>query len=141
VIKLYYQPHVKPIHHWFIANVPHHEIWYAMCFKHMFITINFGFYNCHVTHVTTNFCSCIKQVAHDIQLHATLCIQHVYIVLIYMFIYTYQSKCNCTFCATLLAITIQLIKIWHMFKNLTISLWTHVTINFFCRFKIKTSLD
>jgi hypothetical protein len=40
----------------------------------------------HVTHVTTNLCSCIRQVAHDIQLHATLRMQHVYTMLIYMFI-------------------------------------------------------
>jgi len=50
----------------------------------------------HATHATTNLCSCIKQVAHDIQLHATLRMQHVYTMLIYMFIHTYLSKCNCT---------------------------------------------
>jgi hypothetical protein len=26
----------------------------------------------HVTHVTANLCSCLRQVAHDIQLHVTL---------------------------------------------------------------------
>jgi hypothetical protein len=30
-----------------------------------------------MTRATTNLCSCLKQVAHDIQLHSTLCIQHV----------------------------------------------------------------
>jgi hypothetical protein len=65
----------------------------------------------HATHVTVNLCSCIRQVAHDIQLHVTLRIQHVYTVLIYMFIHTYKSKCSCTLCATLLATTMQLIKI------------------------------
>jgi hypothetical protein len=43
----------------------------------------------HVTHATADLCSCIRQVAHDIQLHATVRMQHVYTVLIYMFIYTY----------------------------------------------------
>ncbi len=43
----------------------------------------------HKTHATANLCSCIRQVAHDIQLHATVHMQHVYTVLIYMFIYTY----------------------------------------------------
>jgi hypothetical protein len=43
----------------------------------------------HATHATTNLCSYIRQVAHDIQLHATLHMQHVYMVLIYMFIHTY----------------------------------------------------
>ncbi len=43
----------------------------------------------HVTHATANLCSCIRQVTHDIQLHATLCMQHVYTMLIYMFIHTY----------------------------------------------------
>jgi hypothetical protein len=95
----------------------------------------------HVTHATTNLCSCLKQVAHDIQLHATLHMQHVYMVLIYMFVHTYQSKSNCTLCATLLAITMWLIKIWHMFKNLTTSLWTCVIVLFFCVFKIKNSLN
>ncbi len=65
----------------------------------------------HATHATANLCSCIRQVAHDIQLHATLCIQHVYMMLIYMFIHTYQSKCSCTLYATLFATTIQLIRI------------------------------
>ncbi len=60
----------------------------------------------HATHATTILCSCIKQVAHDIQLHATLSIQHVYIMLIYMFIHTYQSKCSYTLYATLFATTI-----------------------------------
>ncbi len=112
------------------------------------ITRNFGFCNCylatriqlHGTHAIANFYSCIRQVAHDIQLHVKLHMQHVYMVLIYMFIHTYQSKCSCTLCATLLATTIQLIKIWHMFKNLITSLWTRVTIFFFV-FEIKNSLD
>jgi hypothetical protein len=82
----------------------------------------------HATHVIANLCSCIRQVAYDIQLHATLRMQHVYMMLIYMFIHIYQCKCSCTLCATLLATTIQLIKIWHIFKNLTTSLWTCVTI-------------
>ncbi len=43
----------------------------------------------HVTHAIANFCSCIRQVADDIQLHATLRMQHVYTVLIYMLIHTY----------------------------------------------------
>jgi hypothetical protein len=43
----------------------------------------------HVSHATTNFYSCLKQVAHDIQLHATLRMQHIYTVLIYMLIHTY----------------------------------------------------
>jgi hypothetical protein len=63
------------------------------------------------THATTNLCSCIKQVAHDIQLHATLRMQQVYTMLIYMFIHTYKSKCSCILCANLLATTMQLIKI------------------------------
>ncbi len=46
----------------------------------------------HATHATANLCSCLKQVAHDMQLHATLRMQHVYTVLIYMFIHTYQSS-------------------------------------------------
>jgi hypothetical protein len=46
----------------------------------------------HATRATTNLCSCLKQVAHDIQLHAILRTQHVYTMLIYMFIHTYQSK-------------------------------------------------
>jgi hypothetical protein len=57
----------------------------------------------HVTHATTNLCSCLRQVAHDIQLHVTLHMQHVYTVLIYMFIHTYQSKCSCILCVTFLA--------------------------------------
>ncbi len=28
----------------------------------------------YATHATANLCSCIRQVAHDIQLHATLCV-------------------------------------------------------------------
>jgi hypothetical protein len=51
-----------------------------------------------VTHATTNLCSYIRQVAHDIQLHVTLRIKHVYTVLIYMFIHIYKSKCSCTLC-------------------------------------------
>jgi hypothetical protein len=43
----------------------------------------------HATHATANLCSCIGQVAHDIQLHVTIRMQHEYTVLIYMFIYTY----------------------------------------------------
>jgi hypothetical protein len=43
----------------------------------------------HATHATANLCSCIRQVAHDIQLHATVRMQHVYTVLIYMYISTY----------------------------------------------------
>ncbi len=43
----------------------------------------------HTTHATANLCNCIRQVAHDIQLHATLCMQHVYTILMYMFIHTY----------------------------------------------------
>jgi len=46
----------------------------------------------HATHATANLCSCIRQVAWDMQLHATVCMQHVYMVLIYMFIHTYQSN-------------------------------------------------
>jgi hypothetical protein len=46
----------------------------------------------HATHATANLCSCLKQVAHDMQLHATLFMQHVYTVLVYMFIHTYQSN-------------------------------------------------
>jgi hypothetical protein len=38
----------------------------------------------HVTHATANLCSCIRQVAHDIQLHVTLHMQHIYI---YIYIY------------------------------------------------------
>jgi len=58
--------------------------------------IDSGFCNCHcikfklhATHVTTNLRSCLRQVAHDIQLHVTLRMQHVYTLLIYMFIHTY----------------------------------------------------
>ncbi len=65
----------------------------------------------HATHATTNLCSCIRQVAHDIQLHATLRMQHVYTMLIQMFIHTYKSKCSCILCATLLVTTMHLIKI------------------------------
>jgi hypothetical protein len=43
----------------------------------------------HATHAITNLCSCLKQVAHDIQLHATLRMQHVYTMSIYMLIHTY----------------------------------------------------
>jgi len=46
----------------------------------------------HATHATTNLCSCLRQVAYDMQLHATLCMQHVYTVLVYMFVHTYQSN-------------------------------------------------
>jgi hypothetical protein len=46
----------------------------------------------HVTHATTNLCSCLKQVAYDMYLHVTLQMQHVYTVLVYMFIHTYQSN-------------------------------------------------
>jgi hypothetical protein len=59
----------------------------------------------HVTLATANLCSCLEQVAHDIQLHATLQMQHVYTLLIYMFIHTYQSKCSCTLCAIILVTT------------------------------------
>jgi hypothetical protein len=38
----------------------------------------------HATHVTPNFCNYLRKVAHDIQLHATLCMQHIYI---YIYIY------------------------------------------------------
>jgi tetrahydromethanopterin S-methyltransferase subunit E len=47
----------------------------------------------HATHVIANSCSCLKQVACDIQLHVTLRMQHVYTVIIYMFIHTYQFRC------------------------------------------------
>jgi hypothetical protein len=43
----------------------------------------------HATHVIANLCSCLKQVAHDIQLRVTLCMQHIYTMLIYMFIHTH----------------------------------------------------
>jgi hypothetical protein len=43
----------------------------------------------HATHGSTNLCNCTRQVAHDIQLHVTLRMQHVYIMLIYMFIHTF----------------------------------------------------
>ncbi len=46
----------------------------------------------HATHATTNLCSCLRQVTHDMQLHVTLRMQHVYTVLVYMFIHTYQSN-------------------------------------------------
>jgi hypothetical protein len=88
-------------------------------------------------HMQLQMCSCIRQVAHDIQLHVTLHMQHVYTTCIYMFIHTYQSKCSYTLCATFFATTIQLIKIWHMFKNLTTTLWTRVTIYFFVFSKLK----
>ncbi len=65
----------------------------------------------HATHASANLCSYLKQVTHDIQLHPTLHMQHVYMVLIYMFIHTYQSKCSCTLCATFFATIMQLIKI------------------------------
>ncbi len=65
----------------------------------------------HATHAIANLCSYVRQLAHDMQLHATLRMQHVYTVLIYMFIHTYKSKCSCTLCATLLATRMQLIKI------------------------------
>ncbi len=45
-----------------------------------------------MTHATANLCGCLKQVAHDMQLHATLRMRHVYAVLVYMFIQTYQSN-------------------------------------------------
>ncbi len=45
-----------------------------------------------MTHATTNLCNCLKQVTHDMQLHATLRMQHVYTLLIYMFIHTYYSN-------------------------------------------------
>jgi len=41
---------------------------------------------------TANLCSCLRQVTYDMQLHATLRMQHVYTVLVYMFIHTYQSN-------------------------------------------------
>jgi hypothetical protein len=93
-----------------------------------------------VTHATANLCNCLKQVAHDIQLHGTLHMQHVYMVLIYMFMHTYQSKYNWTLCETIVTTTMELIKIWHVFKNWTTSLWTCVTIYYYF-FKIKNSLD
>ncbi len=43
----------------------------------------------HTTHAIANLCSCIKQVAHDIRLHVTLRMQHVYTMFKYMFIHTY----------------------------------------------------
>jgi hypothetical protein len=49
--------------------------------------------------------SCIRQVADDIQLYATLRMQHIYTVLIYMLIDTYYSKCSCTLCVILFATT------------------------------------
>ncbi len=67
----------------------------------------------HATHATANLCSCITQVAHDIQLHVTLRIHYttcIYGLKIHV-IHTYKSKCSCTLCATLLATTMQLIKI------------------------------
>ncbi len=46
----------------------------------------------HAAHATANLCSWLRQVAHDMQLHATIHMQHVYTVLVYMFIHTYQSS-------------------------------------------------
>jgi hypothetical protein len=46
----------------------------------------------HVTHATANLCSCLRQVAHDMHLHVALCMPHVYTVLVYMLIHTYQSS-------------------------------------------------
>ncbi len=87
----------------------------------------------HPTHATTNLCNSLRQVTHDIWLHTTLHIQHVYMVLIYMFIHTYQSKCSCTLCAPFFAIIVQLIKVWHVFKNWMAYFWTCVTFKlFFC---------
>jgi hypothetical protein len=68
-------------------------------YENVYTTRNFGFCNCcmqlhfqlHATHVTANLCSCLRQVAHDMQLHVTIRMQHVYTVLVYMFIHTYQS--------------------------------------------------
>ncbi len=71
-----------------------------------FTTRNFAFCNCrmqlkfscmckiqlHATHATANLCSCIRHVAQDMQLHATLRMQHIYMVLVYMFIHIYQSN-------------------------------------------------
>jgi hypothetical protein len=78
------------------------------CRKLHDITRNFGFCNYHLQlkfscmrHMQLQICV----VAHDIQLHATLYMQHVYTVLMYMFIHTYKSKCSCTLCATLLVAT------------------------------------
>jgi len=51
-----------------------------------YTTRNFGFCN---RHLQPNLCSCIRQVAHDIQLHVTLHMQHVYTMLTYMLIHTY----------------------------------------------------
>jgi hypothetical protein len=87
----------------------------------------------HETHATTNLCNYLRQVAHDIQLHATLRMQHIYMMLIYMFIHTYQSKCSCTLRVTLLTITMQLIKVWHVFRNWTTCLWTRdIILFYFC---------
>jgi hypothetical protein len=59
-------------------------------------TRNFGFCNYHLqlkllhaTHANVELCSCIRQVAHDIQWHVTLRMQHVYMVFICMLIHTY----------------------------------------------------
>ncbi len=46
----------------------------------------------HATHATANLCNCLRQVAHDMQLHVTLRMQHVYTMLVYMFIHTYLSS-------------------------------------------------
>ncbi len=46
----------------------------------------------HATYATVNLCSCLRQVAHDMQLHGTIHMQHVYTVVVYMFIHTYQSN-------------------------------------------------
>jgi hypothetical protein len=46
----------------------------------------------HVTHANAKLCSCLRQVAHDMQLHVTLRMQHVYTLLVYMFIHTYQPS-------------------------------------------------
>ncbi len=54
-----------------------------------FATIVWTKIQLHATHATTNLYSRLRQVAHDIQVHATLRMQHVYMVLIYMLIHTY----------------------------------------------------
>jgi methylglyoxal synthase len=46
----------------------------------------------HATYAIANLCNCLRQVAHDMQLHATIRMQHVYTVVVYMFIHTYQSS-------------------------------------------------
>jgi hypothetical protein len=50
------------------------------------------FWVLQLSHAIANLCSCLRQVAHDMQLHATIRMQHVYTVLVYMFIHTYQSS-------------------------------------------------